>query len=109
MGLRTQITFDTMRGSVSLGRALSYSEKNGRMPLVFARPGRSRCMEHSTTHALLTVFLLRIILFRLGRPGYRAASVFWAEEMPSPAGRAAISLMSGISGQVSQRPCPSLF
>ncbi|MBZ3919444.1 hypothetical protein Xtri_00545 [Xanthomonas campestris pv. trichodesmae] len=82
MGLRIQITFDIMHGSVSLGRALSYSEKNGRMPLVFARPGRSRCMEHSTTHALLTVLLLRIILFRLGRPGYRAASVFGRRKCP---------------------------
>lgn len=32
-------------------------------------------MEHSTTHMLLTVLLLRIILFRLGGPVYRSASV----------------------------------
>ncbi|KHL51436.1 hypothetical protein OZ13_16305 [Xanthomonas cannabis pv. cannabis] len=53
--LRAEIYVAIMRGSVSLGRALGYSEKNGRMPLVFARPGRSCCMEHSTTHTLLTV------------------------------------------------------
>ncbi|SON81430.1 hypothetical protein XAP412_340044 [Xanthomonas phaseoli pv. phaseoli] len=44
-----------------------------------------------------------------GQAGLPGCLSFWAEEMPSPAGCAAISSTSGISGQVSQRPCPSLF
>ncbi|OWB26726.1 hypothetical protein XocBAI15_10930 [Xanthomonas oryzae pv. oryzicola] len=69
-------------GGRRLGRALSYSEKNGRKPLVFARPGRSRRMEHSTTHLLLTVLLLRARIFSLGRPVYRSASVFGRRKCP---------------------------
>ncbi|SOO19477.1 hypothetical protein XFF6992_330087 [Xanthomonas citri pv. fuscans] len=36
--------------------------------------------------------------FPSGQAGLPGCLSFWAEEMPSPAGRAAISLTSGISG-----------